>query len=139
MPMRTRSQTVTFRRSFVLDGLDEVLPAGSYSIETDEELLEVLSFAAYRRTSTRIHLAAKPARPGIARTLIVDPKALDAAVRRDQATAALSVGRDRGRQTLERVTTPRHGADRHAIERGEAEGMAAHPKQATGPVERLRR
>ena len=39
-----------------LDGVDGILPAGSYTIETEEELIEMLSFEAYRRVSTTISL-----------------------------------------------------------------------------------
>jgi hypothetical protein len=49
MTTRTSNKTVTFRRPFVLGGFDEVLPAGAYCVETDEELLEGMSFPAYRR------------------------------------------------------------------------------------------
>jgi hypothetical protein len=38
------SRTVTFRRPFTVTGVDEVQPAGTYMVETDEELLEDLSF-----------------------------------------------------------------------------------------------
>lgn len=49
MTTRTSKRTVVFRRPFVLGGFDEVLPAGAYNVETDEELLEGISFPAYRR------------------------------------------------------------------------------------------
>ena len=52
MTVRTTSKTVTFRHPFNLTGTDEVQPAGIYTVETDEELLEPLSFPAYRRIST---------------------------------------------------------------------------------------
>src|SRR3546814_14625257 len=53
-PMKTRTseKTVTFRKPFALAGLDEVLPAGIYSVETEEELVEGISYPAYRRTAT---------------------------------------------------------------------------------------
>lgn len=38
--MRTTKETVTFARPFRLGELSEQFPAGRYSIETDEELLE---------------------------------------------------------------------------------------------------
>ena len=86
MTIRTSEKTVTFTNPFVLDGFDEVLPAGVYSVETDEELLEGISFPAYRRILTVIHLQAEPNRPGLARTLTVDPNDLDAALQRDRAS-----------------------------------------------------
>jgi len=40
MTVRTTSKTVTFRHPFNLTGTDEVQPAGTYTVETDEELLQ---------------------------------------------------------------------------------------------------
>ena len=92
MTIRTSKKTVTFKRSFVLDGFDEILPAGAYSVETEEQLLEGVSFPAYRRTSTLIHLHARPAHPGQKRVLSIDPNELDAALKRDRAPEAVPFG-----------------------------------------------
>jgi hypothetical protein len=43
MTVRTTSKTVTFRHPFNLTGTDEVQPAGTYTVETDEELLQPAS------------------------------------------------------------------------------------------------
>ena len=56
MPLRTSRRTVTFRRPFALRGLEGVQPAGTYEVETDEELLEQLSFPVWHRTATTIRL-----------------------------------------------------------------------------------
>ena len=58
MTGRTTSRTVTFMHPFNLSGVDEVQPAGTYAVETDEELLQTLSIPAYRRTSTLMRLPA---------------------------------------------------------------------------------
>ncbi len=63
MTTRASKKTVSSRRSFVLGGFDEVLPAGAYIVETDEELLEGISFPAYRRKLTPINLPAKSGNP----------------------------------------------------------------------------
>ena len=42
MTVRTTSKTVTFMHPFSLTGTDEVQPAGTYTVETDEELLSAL-------------------------------------------------------------------------------------------------
>ena len=55
--MRTTSKTVTFRHPFNLTGTDEVQPAGTYTVETDEELLQPASVPAYRRIATLMRLA----------------------------------------------------------------------------------
>jgi hypothetical protein len=85
MTIRTSKKIVTFTKPFFLGGLDDVLPAGAYSVETDEELLEGVSFPAYRRILTVIHLHEKSNNPRLARTLTIDPNELDAALKRDQA------------------------------------------------------
>ena len=43
MTVRTSHKTVTFTRPFSLNGIDEVQPAGSYTVETREDLLPGLS------------------------------------------------------------------------------------------------
>jgi hypothetical protein len=75
--MLTRTQTTTFvfRRSFMIAGADGLQPAGTYTVETEEELLDGLSFPAYRRVSTTITRQA--ARTGaLVQALLVDPQDL---------------------------------------------------------------
>jgi hypothetical protein len=81
--LRTSRSTVTFARPFLLGGTDEVFPQGDYDVETDEELVEGLSFLAYRRVATYVRLHPET---GGARTLTVDPVEFDAAVARDLAS-----------------------------------------------------
>lgn len=76
---------MTFARPFCLGGFDEALPAGTYDVETDEELLEGISFPVYRRIATLLRLHAAPADRGRTRTFTVDPRELDAALERDGA------------------------------------------------------
>ena len=56
MTTRTRRHEVTFSHPFNLRGLDGEQPAGTYKIETDEELLEHLSFPVWRRVATSVVL-----------------------------------------------------------------------------------
>jgi hypothetical protein len=58
MTIRTTRSTITFRRAFYLKGVDRLLPPGDYRVVTDEELIEGLSFPAYRRISTAIFVPA---------------------------------------------------------------------------------
>ncbi len=87
MTTRISEKTVTFRRPFVLAALDEVLPAGDYCVETEEELIGGLSYAAYRRISTVLRLQAKSGPPHLTRAMTVDPEELDRALQRDWAGA----------------------------------------------------
>jgi hypothetical protein len=52
MAVRTTNKTVTFHGPFCLKGVDRLLPPADYRVMTDEELIEGLSFSAYRRIST---------------------------------------------------------------------------------------
>jgi hypothetical protein len=54
MTTRSHGETVVFRAPFLLKGVDRMLPAGSYRVVSDEELIESLSFPVYRRISTVI-------------------------------------------------------------------------------------
>src|ERR1700743_2937930 len=62
MMTRSRRETITFRHPFRIKGVDRSLPAGDYEVITDEELIEGLSFASYRRVATSIMVPAAPPR-----------------------------------------------------------------------------
>jgi hypothetical protein len=79
MSLRTTSRTITFS----LDGLDEIQPAGSYTVQTDEEPLEGLSFLAYRRVATMIFLPLSHRGTGSFQAIPVTPEALEAALAQD--------------------------------------------------------
>jgi hypothetical protein len=64
MTVRTTSKTVTFMHPFNLSGMDEMQPAGTYTVETDEELLQTSSLPAYKRISTLIRLPVRPRSTG---------------------------------------------------------------------------
>jgi hypothetical protein len=82
MTVRTTSRTVTFIHPFSLSGTDEAQPAGTYTVETDEELLQASSIPAYRRIATLIRLARTT---GTVQTQIVEtnPVELARALARD--------------------------------------------------------
>lgn len=54
MTIRSRREAVTFKHPFRIRGIDRLLPAGTYDVITDEESIEGLSFAAFRRIATMI-------------------------------------------------------------------------------------
>lgn len=54
MTMRSRRETLTFKHPFRIKGIDRLLPAGAYDVVTDEEMIEGLSFASFRRVATMI-------------------------------------------------------------------------------------
>ena len=77
MTMRTSRNAVTFRRPFSLSGVAEVQPAGTYTVETNEELIEGLSFPAWRRTATTL-LLRQPGTIGVGQDVEIDPQELEA-------------------------------------------------------------
>jgi hypothetical protein len=93
MTIRTTKSTVTFTRPFRLGAFGEQLPAGRYPIEIDEELLEGVSFPAYRRTATMMELIADPLHPNATEVAVVDPQELEEALAADAAQApVINVG-----------------------------------------------
>jgi hypothetical protein len=82
MSVRAREKTWTFSKPFMLRGIDRELPAGGYRVTTDEELIEGLSFPAYRRVATMIFVPAQAHR-GAIEMIPIDPGELQAALDRD--------------------------------------------------------
>jgi hypothetical protein len=93
MTMRTSHKTVAFRQPFSLSGIDEVQAAGTYTVETSEELLQGVSFPAYRRTETLIFLPSRPGGAFVERVVNIDPLELEAAQKRDASIAVLEGAR----------------------------------------------
>ncbi len=85
MLTRTTHKDVTFKRPFSLAGGDEVFPAGVYATETDEELIEGLSFVAYRRLSTIIHLHSTSTNKALSRSISISPIEFDDVTLRNAA------------------------------------------------------
>src|SRR6185437_7384316 len=83
MMNRTSSRTVTFLHSFKLTGVADAQPAGRYLVETDEELLQGVSFPVYRRLSTLIRLPGRPGTMELSRVVDIDPAELASALARD--------------------------------------------------------
>ena len=88
MTRRTTNKTVTFANPFRLSEFDEPFPAGRYSIETDEELLDEVSFPVYTRRATMMQLIADPRPPGITENAVIDPQELEEALKADIALAS---------------------------------------------------
>jgi len=87
MTLRTSSEIITFHRPFWPKGVDRLLPPADYRVVTDEELIEGLSFPAYRRVATMIFV---PRQSGSSLEMVtIDPLDLQAA--QDQDLGALSI------------------------------------------------
>ena len=90
MAMRTKKRTVSFVRPFMLGELSEQFPAGRYSIETDEELLDGMYFPAYMRGTTSMQVIADERRHGITEPAVIDSFQLDAALALDAVLASMT-------------------------------------------------
>jgi hypothetical protein len=81
MTTRSSSKTVTFARPFVLDGFPELLPAGDYIVDTEEEELDSILVQGWRRVATAMRV-----RVGTEVEMrSIDPEALHEALMRDGA------------------------------------------------------
>ena len=91
---RTRREDIVFKRPFFLKGWAEPQPAGAYAVDTEEELIEGISFPAYRGVSTTI--TRQTARAGaLVQAIPVDPRELAKAHAADGAVGE-SAPRDPG-------------------------------------------
>jgi hypothetical protein len=79
MAIRTTRSRVTFNASFALPELDDPLPAGTYDIDTDEDVIEGNERTVYIRTATLIHIRGR----GTTCTVTIDPSGLAAALQKD--------------------------------------------------------
>lgn len=68
MGQRTTRHIAVFAEPFSLESVGDVMPAGAYAIEQQEELIESASWQAFRKVAVHIHLPAIGA-PAIVRQL----------------------------------------------------------------------
>lgn len=80
MLTRTRRSTINLSSAASFTGIDLVLPAGEYSIVEDEELIEGLSWAAYRKAGTFIEVPAALSSAHVSQMFKIDREELDAAI-----------------------------------------------------------
>ncbi len=76
---RQSNTTVTFLRPFILDGFEQLQPAGSYTLDIEEDLFDTLLSPVWKRTSTAMRLM----RHGAIEQVPVDPEQLREALARD--------------------------------------------------------
>lgn len=98
MTTRTTTKQVTFRRPFLLTGFDAVQAAGTYAVDTDEEMIDALSYPVWRRTGATLHLP----RAGAMEFVPIDPEELSRALLRDGAQPVIVDGQDVGARSRSR-------------------------------------
>jgi hypothetical protein len=91
MTIRTTARTVTFTRPFSIGSADVSFSPGDYLVETDEEMIENLSFPAWRRVATTIHVRTD----GATQVLPIDPRRLDLMLARDSLSEPTRTGEGR--------------------------------------------
>lgn len=87
---RTTETEITFTHPFRLEALTEPLAAGTYRLVVDEELIEGLSFTAYRRVATHLEIPAISIAVARRQFLQVSSAEIDAALALDGASADVS-------------------------------------------------
>ena len=88
MTTRSRRETVTFKHAFRIKGIDRLLSAGAYEVITDEEMIEGLSFPAFRRVATMIMVPAAAPRGSTMEMISIFSVALSDAQRSDASAPA---------------------------------------------------
>lgn len=83
MEVRTTRSTVRFSSEFQLHGFDDPQPPGEYRIEYDEEQIEGITFLAFRRIATFLHLPAIATGKSPQQMVQIDPDDLEAALAKD--------------------------------------------------------
>ena len=87
MMTRTLHRTVHLAVPATLEGLDRPLPPGDYGIDEDEELIEGLSWLAYRRVATFITIPASAGNGNAIQVFPLADEALEAILRNDPAAS----------------------------------------------------
>lgn len=87
MPNRTTRSVVQFLAPFTIMGLDSVQPSGDYAIDEDSEEIQGVSWLAFRRIATFIHLPSLTTRSTPQQMVLIDPADLEAALERDRVHA----------------------------------------------------
>jgi len=87
MATRSTQSTLTFRRAFRLSAIEGALPAGAYRVVVDAEEIPGLSFLAFKRTATMLHVPALETSGGPHQMFVVDAGELAAAFETDHRDA----------------------------------------------------
>ena len=84
MATRSKETTLTFSKAFALSDVDRPLPAGTYRVVVDEEDISSLSFLAFRRIATMLHVPAISTPGRFVEMFLVNPDELTVALETDR-------------------------------------------------------
>jgi len=82
--MRTKHTSVHFSAPFAQRGVEEIQPPGEYAIDEDEELIDGISWLAYRRVATFIHLPSVASNSRTSQLISIDHAELEAVLQQDR-------------------------------------------------------
>ena len=85
MLIRTNPSIVHFFGAFSLTGVDRVLPPGDYAILEEEELIEGLSWIAYKRVNTFIEIPSTSSNTHMTQLFTIDHDDLQTKLQKDTA------------------------------------------------------
>lgn len=80
---RMNKKLVTFEHPFLLDEIEKELPAGDYTVETEEESIDGLTFLAFRRVATTLIVRPAIGKRGQTHFWTIDPQGLASALELD--------------------------------------------------------
>ena len=89
---RTTTSEITFAHPFALSSLVVPLQAGTYRLVVDEELIEGISYVAYRRVAAHLEIPAISVEAGTRQFLQVSADEIASALRNDAGTAGPDAG-----------------------------------------------
>jgi hypothetical protein len=92
MSMRSTTSAVEFKHAFVVPGSNKEFPPGRYEVLVEEELLEGLSFAAYRETGVYLMIYGKGHNSGPTEMRPISSAYLAMALKSDAALDAPAEG-----------------------------------------------
>ena len=90
--IRSTESVITFRHPFNLPSVGATQPAGSYRLVVDEMEIDGLSFTAYRRVATMLHLPAIGAHAARQQVYAIEPHELELAASADAREPAAMEG-----------------------------------------------
>ncbi|WP_298975049.1 hypothetical protein [uncultured Roseobacter sp.] len=85
MLTRSTRSMVTFSNDFMIGDSQRQFPAGTYEILVEEELLQGISFEAYRRTATYLMVQGRGSNAGQTTMQVITQEDLEHAIACDRA------------------------------------------------------
>ncbi|MEW9920968.1 hypothetical protein AB2B41_15240 [Marimonas sp. MJW-29] len=104
MLTRSTRSMVTFSNDFTIGDSTRALPAGTYEILIEEELMQSLSFEAYRRTATYLMIRGRGRNAGQTSMQMTTQDEVDHAIASDRALSETTNDSEAALSPLEDTT-----------------------------------